>query len=146
MRSDRIHTVGREEDADLHLPAVWISRKHCSVRVVADGVELIPLATDPNAVRVNGGKTTKSAPVVVRAGDTVRFGKSEIFTLKERKKGVPFEPTKLGDSTELASDDEDEKSNLSDDLPPGSDESGGGARSMHDESEDDSGLSVGNSV
>ena len=132
LRNDRIHTVGREEDADLHLPAVWISRKHCSVRVVADGVELIPLATDPNAVRVNGGKTTKSAPVVVRAGDTVRFGKSEIFTLNCIVDIV-------------SSDDEDEKSNVSDDLPPDSDESEDDARSMHDESEDDSDLSSDNS-
>jgi pSer/pThr/pTyr-binding forkhead associated (FHA) protein len=66
-----VFTIGREENCDLFVPDMTVSRIHARLTRGAAGWMLADLGST-NGTRVNGWRVRE--PVAIRDGDRVRFG------------------------------------------------------------------------
>lgn len=66
--------IGREPDCQIHLPHYTISRRHCSLQIMPDSIEVRDL-NSMNGTMVNGSLTVESS---VRPGDKLRVGEVEL--------------------------------------------------------------------
>lgn len=76
--------IGREPDCQIHLPHYTISRRHCSLQVMPDSIEVRDL-NSMNGTMVNGSLAVDS-PIV--PGDTLRVGEVELSVgVRDRNPG-----------------------------------------------------------
>lgn len=76
--------IGREPDCQIHLPHYTISRRHCSLQVMPDSIEVRDL-NSMNGTMVNGSLSVESA---IRPGDKLRVGEVELsVVVRERVAG-----------------------------------------------------------
>jgi FHA domain/DUF1707 SHOCT-like domain len=81
-------TIGRDENCDLVLPDMTVSRSHAGLRREA-GRWLLTDAGSTNGTRINGWRVT--APVPLRAGDKITFGSmTMVVTEHAQSAGAAF--------------------------------------------------------
>ncbi|HPA17073.1 MAG TPA: FHA domain-containing protein [Verrucomicrobiae bacterium] len=66
--------IGREPDCQLHLPHYTISRRHCSLQVMPDSIEIRDL-NSMNGTAINGSPAIEGT---LQPGDKVRVGEVEL--------------------------------------------------------------------
>jgi len=74
-------TIGRATGADFIVDAALISRVHCRLTVLPDGVLEVKDLESTNGTFVNGTRVVETARVA--PGDTLKVGRVEILVLKE---------------------------------------------------------------
>jgi len=80
-------TVGRTSESDIALQGDWlVSRRHCEIVRRGSIWSLVDVGSK-NGTFVNGRPIT--APVVLKAGDSIRLGNSELL-VRERPACVAF--------------------------------------------------------
>ena len=71
----RIKTIGRGPRADFVIDRALVSRLHCRLEAVDGGLEVTDLSST-NGTYLNRKKVT--APVAVRTGDKIQFGRTTL--------------------------------------------------------------------
>ncbi|HEX6527442.1 MAG TPA: DUF1707 and FHA domain-containing protein [Streptosporangiaceae bacterium] len=69
-------TIGRDQECDLYIPDMTVSRLHARLVREAEGWLLTDLGST-NGTRLNGWRVRAAVPV--RAGDQIRFGSAEFI-------------------------------------------------------------------
>jgi len=84
-------TVGRSDDNNLVLPDRWISRNHAMLQGMESGEFYLIDLGSRNGTFVNGRRV--SVPVILRDGDLITFGQTEISFFYPQAKTQPALPT-----------------------------------------------------
>ena len=75
-------SMGREASCQLVLASKQVSRKHCEVRLTADGLVIRDL-NSANGTKVNGARIPPQEDVPLKRGDRVEIGsKDECFVIQ----------------------------------------------------------------
>ena len=75
-------SMGREASCQLVLASKQVSRKHCEVRLAADGLIIRDL-NSANGTKVNGARIPPQQDVPLKRGDRVEIGsKDECFVIQ----------------------------------------------------------------
>ncbi|NJL46992.1 MAG: adenylate/guanylate cyclase domain-containing protein [Leptolyngbyaceae cyanobacterium SM2_5_2] len=80
-------TVGRSDDNNLVLPDRWISRNHAMLQGMENGEFYLIDLGSRNGTFVNGRRV--SVPVILRDGDLITFGQTEISFFYPQAKAQP---------------------------------------------------------
>ena len=85
--------VGREPGADrkrsLMLDQPEISRHHLEIRLDGDNDTAFVIDTSTNGTRINGARIERAVPHVLRPGDAIRVGDTEMVFESERYRAAP---------------------------------------------------------
>lgn len=89
--------IGRDPEADFHIPLTTVSRRHVSIRV-SDNVYYIEDLGSTHGTMLNGKKLTKGERKVLRDSDVIELTKAKITCNIEADKVVEVNP---GEGTQV---------------------------------------------
>ncbi len=90
-------TIGRDPEADFHIPLTTVSRRHASIRI-SDNVYYIEDLGSTHGTMLNGKKLNKGERKVLRDADVIELTKAKITCNIETAKVVEINP---GEGTQI---------------------------------------------